>query len=258
MYPQVPGRRSAGDRVQATGGPAGTGRNRQGSLRPLLAALSSRPLVGLAARGACLIVSLLAAVRYPTLIIVAAAVWLWVLWPAYAVRRTQHPPRTATRRPAGAGRRLDLRYLGGHPLLPRAGRAVLRVWEEDGGAVLRVGRRQVAFALDAVRGVSLLEGREEVATSYRGIPARLIGRWLARGNARLCGWRRGAHGDVALLDRSRVVCDLARAGHSVRLVLTARAGGGEAIYLETLVLLRPANCRADGGARGTASSPQGG
>ncbi len=263
MHQQLPGERPA------------EGHPHRGRVRPVrildstgsglmvrLRLSASRPLLALILRGGCLVASLAAAIRYPTLIVAAAAVWLWVLWPAYAVRRRTAPalaPAPAERSTAHA---LALWYSGGHPALPRPGRAWLRVWKEDGAAVLRVGRRSVAFPLHSVRAVSLVEGRMERRTGCRGALASLVGRVLARGAGRFCGLRRDGQEDFAVIDRSRVVCDLVRNGHSCRLMLTGRAGGGEQIYLEALVRLRSLeswrDAGASGGARGTAASPQNG
>jgi len=263
VHPQVPGKRPADGRPRAERGRAvgAPSDQPQRLLDRLRRASASRPLLSLLLRGACLGVSLIAAVRFPPLIIVAAAVWLWVLWPAYAVRRGLVQTFGSTRA-GGAGRLLPLWYAGGHPALPRPGRALLRVWQEDGAAMLRVGRRAVAFPLHSVHCVSLVEGRVERHTGCRGPLAILVGRVLAHGGGRFCGLRRAAREDLAVVDRSRVVCDLVRDGHSCRVILAGRAGGGEQIYLETLVLLRPSGSWRDagpsGGSRGAAASPQNG
>jgi len=263
VHPQIPGdsppgrlpraRRQSAARRSDPGRPGLSGR---------LSAVAHLPLVGLLARGMCLGVTLAAAIRYPTLIVVAAAAWLWVLWPAYAVSRRAGLVGTTGEGATARVRALPLWYAGGHPALPHAGRGRLRVWPEEGAALLQVGRSVIAFPLLAVQSVSLVEGRIELPTGCRGASARLVGRALAFGVGRFCGLRRVGRQDLAVIDRSRVVCDLTREGRSCRLVLLARGGGGEPIYLESLVMLRATGPWRDagpsGGSRGAAASPQNG
>ncbi len=204
-----------------------------------------------------LAVALALAIAHPSLGIVALAVWVWVLWPAYAGRRGTHArtARVAVPRPST----VRFRYLGGHPSLP-PGRGVLRVWPVDGGALLRIGREEVAFPLSAVRAVTLIEGRVGLRTGLRGFAAYLVGRALAIGRGRFCGMRPHQEGDqLVVIDRSRVLCELERDDRVYRLVLTGPRGGGEEIYLETLMALRPAAVRpetAAGGGTGATAWPR--
>jgi len=197
-----------------------------------------QPLLGLLLRGACLAGALAVAVRHPPAIGVAAAVCLWVLWPVYAVRVE----------PGLAQRGVPVRYLGGHPALRAPGRGWLQSWPQDGGAVLRVGRSAVAFPLAAVQAVSL-------HTGCRGPLAQVIGRALAQDSGQFLGLRRRGPEDVAVVDRSRVLCDLVREGAPCRVVLTGPRGGGEEIYLEVLVTLRPSAAGRGSGAAGGARGP---
>ena len=126
-------------------------------------------------------------------------------------------PRPGPRRTGPV--RMQLRYLGGEALLP-PGPARLEVWPTLGGAVLWSGRRHLAFGLGTVAKVALHDFAR------------------VRGTAPL----RTAVG--VLLQYGRV---------SRTLWLTAPAGGGEEIYLELLVLLRPS---APGRPDGAAAPPQ--
>jgi hypothetical protein len=200
--------------------------------------------------GLCLGGALALSVRHPSVAAAAAAATAWLLWLLWLV----YPGRG--RRGAGRGGgaiRLALRYLGGHPALPTPGPACLTVWPAEGGATLRVGRTAVAFPLAAVQSVALADGRVELATGARGWAAAVLGRLLAWGTGRYCGLRRTPRQDLAVVDRSRVVVDLVRAGGPCRLVLVGPRGGGEEVYLETLVMLRPSDAwrgaRAPGGTR---------
>jgi hypothetical protein len=197
---------------------------------------AQRALVMLLGRLAALIASAVLAAFYPTLTLVAIAVWLWVLWPVVLRHR-----RGAVRGRGTAARvqALPVRYHGGHPGLPYAGTGVLRVWPDDGAALLQVRRVSVAFPLHTVQAVTLVDGRVTLHTGYRGWMAGLVGRLLAAGSGRFCGLYRHRDEDLAIVDRSRVVCDLQRQGRPCRLVLSGRHGGGEEIYLEALVMLRP-------------------
>jgi len=211
--------------------------------------------------------ALVVALVRPSLSVASLAVWVWVLWPLSrpaSARRLDstvgwstsgvHLPLVPVRPYA-----IPVRYLGGHPLLPRPGRGLLRVWQVDGAAVLRVGRREVAFPLAAVRSVTLVEGRVGLRTGFGRVGAHLLGSLLALGRGRFCGVRLVGREAVAIVDRSRVVCEVEREEHVCRLVLTGPAGGGEEIYLETLVALRPSAVRpqkaADGGGPGAAAWP---
>lgn len=201
-------------------------------------------------RIAAVLLSLAAVLIDPKLVLVAAAVWLVVGWLVYrdhtlggvATRQGQPDP--------GRPVVIRLRYLGGHPGLPVPGRGALYVWPADEGVLLRVGRRAIAFPRSAVRSVTLVEGRVGLRTGVRGVGAQLVGRALAVGRGRFCEVRPYGRDDVAVIDRSRVVCDLDRQGRTRRLVLAGPQGGGEEIYLETLVALRPAAVRPEAGATG--------
>jgi hypothetical protein len=206
------------------------------------------PLWSLALKAAGLAGMLALAVHHPAAIGLAAAISLWVLWSAYGVRGGEG---RWGRRPSGSVR---VRYLGGHPDLPAPGVGWLRSWPADGAAVLRVGGGSVAFPLAAVQGVALTDGRVEVPMRCRGPLAAVCGRLLARGTGRYCGLRRHDRRDYAIIDRSRVVCDIARPHGHCRLVLAGPRGGGEDIYLETLVLLRPVTPRGHGAAGGHRAS----
>lgn len=205
-------------------------------------------LWSLALKAAGLAAMLALAVHHPAAIGLAAAISLWVLWSAYGVRGAD---ARLGRRGPGAVR---VRYLGGHPDLPAPGTGWLRSWPADGAAVLRVGGAEVAFPLAAVQGVALTDGRVEVPTRLRGPAAGLAGRLLARGVGRYCGLRRRDRRAYAVIDRSRVVCDIARPHGHCRLVLAGPRGGGEDIYLETLVLLRPSGARGHGATGGHRTS----
>ena len=227
---------------------------RDGQRRPMLAAarlaLGGPPsLWGLLVRGACLGAALALAVHHPWAAVLAAAALVWVLWPAYAVARHRSPAEGLP----GPG--LRVRYLGGHPGLPRPGSGWLRTWAADGAAAVRVGRSAVAFPLAAVTAVSMAQGRAELRTGCRGPLAALVGRFLAHGLGRYCGLRRAGREDLALIDRSRVVCELGREGGACRMILAGPRGGGEEIYLEVLVMLRrAATMRGSGSAGGPRAS----
>lgn len=204
----------------------------------------SRMLWRLVPGGACLGAALALSVHHPWAIVLAAGAGLWVLWPAYAGGGRLAEP---------VGTTLRVRYVGGHPDLPVPGLGWLVSWPRDGAAVLRVGGSAVAFPLAAVQAVALSDGRAEVPTGCTGPCARLVGRLRARGLGRFCGLRRRGRQDVAVVDRSRVVCDVARQHSHCRIVLTGPKGGGEDIYLETLVMLRPAGARGAGAPGGPRS-----
>lgn len=206
------------------------------------------PLWSLALKSAGLAAMLALSVHHPAAIGLAAAISLWVLWSAYGMRGGA--PRLGRRAPGT----VRVRYLGGHPDLPSPGAGWLRSWPADGAAMLRVGGVEVAFPLAAVQGVALTDGRVEVATHCRRPLSGLVGRLMARGVGRYCGLRRHERRDLAVIDRSRVVCDIARPHGHCRLVLAGPRGGGEDIYLETLVLLRPAAARGHGTAGGHRTS----
>ncbi len=202
-------------------------------------------------RIAVIVVSLVSVLLYPKLVIVAVAVWLWVGWLVYRDRATSGVvSETQGQLDPGRPVVIRLRYLGGHPGLPVPGRGALYVWPADEGVLLRVGRRAIAFPRSAVRSVTLVEGRVGLRTGVRGLGAQLVGRALAFGRGRFCEVRPYGRDDVAVIDRSRVVCDLDRQGRTRRLVLAGPQGGGEEIYLETLVALRPAAVRPEAGATG--------
>jgi hypothetical protein len=219
-----------------------------------------RPVWRSALRGLALLLSLVAAVLHPALAVVALAVWLWVLWPWVARRRRFAAPAP----PAQPARvfTLRVRYHGGHPALPRPGLGVLRVWPDDGAALLQVGRWSVAFPLQTVQAVTLVEGRVLLSTGCRGWLAETTGRLLAMGMGGYCGLQRQRDEDLAVIDRSRVLCDLQRQGRPCRMVLTGPRGGGEEVYLEALVMLRPLAAwrepGAAGGSMGAATSPPSG
>jgi hypothetical protein len=210
------------------------------------------PLWALLLRGGCLATTLALAVRYPPSICVAAAATIWALWPVLAVRHGAVP--TGARH----GARIAVRYLGGHPALRFPGRGWLGVWPLEGAALLCVGRRAIPFSLSSVRSVALADGRTEIPTGLRGVLARLAARALTRGIGRYCGLVRRGEEDAAVVDRSRVVCELVRQGTPYRVVLTGPRGGGEEIYLEVLVALRPAaalrGSGSGGGLRGTGAA----
>ncbi len=188
-------------------------------------------------------------IGHPYGAVFAAAAGLWLLWPLLGFDSSDRAP---TRR---GTLRLTLRYMGGHPACPRPGRALLTVWPEDGAATLRVGRHTVAFPLHAVRSLALADGRIELPVGAGAWAAPIWGRVMARGVGRFCGVRTAATGCFAIVDRSRVVCDLARGESSCRVILTGMSGGGEEVYLEALVLLRP---NAPGSGAGTPGGARGG
>ena len=218
---------------------------------------SRRPLLALFARLVALVASVVVAALYPTLALIAIAVWLWVLWPLL-LRRRQGLARM--RGTVARVQALPVRYHGGHPGLPRAGAGVLRVWPDDGAAQLQVRGGSVAFPLHTVQSITLVDGRVTLHTGYRGWLARAVGRLLAAGTGRFCGLHPHRDEDLAIVDRSRVVCDLHRQGRPCRLVLTGRRGGGEEIYLEALVMLRPLTSWREpaGGSMGAATPPHSG
>lgn len=223
-----------------------------------LAAWRARPVVGVVARLLWLGGTLALGILRPALIPLVAVVWLVVLWPL-VLRRGPAGSAGRTRGESARRHTLALRYHGGHPGLPRAGYGVLRVWPDDGAAELSVGRDAVAFPLQTVQAVTLVEGRAMLRTGCRGWLAAVLGRLLAPTLGRYVGLHRHHGEDLAIVDKSRVLWDLQRQGRSCRLVVTGRRGGGEEVYLETLVMLRPLDSwrepGAAGGPRGAATSP---
>ena len=195
-----------------------------------------------------LVLSVVWAIRHPYGVPFGAAAALWLLWPLVGFGSLGPLPG-----PRGT-LRLRVRYMGGHPACPLPGRALLTVWPEDGAATLRVGRHAVAFPLHAVRSLALADGRIELPVGAWPWVAHVWGRVAARGVGRFRGVRRCANGFAAVVDRSRVICDLTRGDGACRMILTGPRGGGEDVYLEALVLLRPnasgSGAGAPGGARG--------
>lgn len=244
MHPQRPGgpspdRRSRSSRMSAARRAHLCASSEFGSLAALGAFRLLLPATLLAA-------ALVLTVRYPWAVALAAAAAIWLVWPLLGFASFDGRP---TER---AVFRLALRYLGGHPACPAPGRALLTAWPSDGAATLRVGKHIVAFPLTAVRSVSLADGRIEMPTGAGGWVAAIWGRVLARGVGRFCGLRSTPGGTYAILDRSRVICELTRGQAPCRMVLTGPRGGGEEIYLEALVLLRPSDAdRGEGAPGGT-------
>lgn len=105
-------------------------------------------------------------------------------------------------RPAHGPLRLHVRYLGGAGFA-RPAPARLDVWRAQGAAVLWCGRQHLAFALGAVARVTL-------------------------------------HGPNGSDGQASTVAIVLQCGRMARtLWLVAPGGGGESIYLELLLLLRP-------------------